>query len=154
MEKVTSVFNYRLMGDLRMNPGGEKPSFVSNSLENKVNYFVVLDREQGVPGTPSVPKFCYYPVKMEVRGNRLFLRKYPGLLADGILMLGRKKAIEVTIDEIARGRVLLGDRVINFADLEERYAAIVASAPELVTTDTLSDVTLFEYSVNPQAYWH
>lgn len=153
MEKVTSVFNYRLMGDLRINPMGEKPSFVSNSLENKVNYFVVLDREQGTPGTPSVPKFCYYPVKMEVRGNRLFLTKYPSLLADGILMLGRKKAIEVTVDEMYRGRILLGERVVNFADLEERYAVIAAEAPEVVRTDTLSDVTLFEYSVNPQAYW-
>lgn len=153
MEKVASVFNYLLMGNLQINPAGEKPSFVSSTLENKVNYFVVLDYEQGTPGTAPVPKFCYYPVKFEVIGSRLFIRKFPGLLADGILMLARKRAIEITIDEISRGRILLGDRVINFADLEERYESIVAEAPELVTTDTLSEVTLFTYSVNPQAYW-
>ena len=153
MEKVSSVFSYQLMGNLQINPAGEKPSFASGTLENKVNYFVVLDHEQGVPGTPPVPKFCYYPVKFEVIGGRLFLRKFPGLLADGILMLARKKAIEVTIDEISRGRILLGDRVIEFAELEERYAAISAEAPELVTEDRLSEVTLFTYSVNPQAYW-
>lgn len=153
MEKVSSVFSYQLMGNLQINPGGEKPSFVSGTLENKVNYFVVLDHEQGVPGPPPVPKFCYYPVKFEVIGGRLFLRKFPGLLADGILMLARKKAVEVTIDEISRGRVLLGNRVIEFAELEERYAAIAAEAPELVTEDRLSEVTLFAYTVNPQAYW-
>ncbi len=153
MEKVSSVFSYQLMGNLQINPGGEKPSFVSGTLENKVNYFVVLDHEQGVPGSPPVPKFCYYPVKFEVIGGRLFLRKFPGLLADGILMLARKKAVEVTIDEISRGRVLLGNRVIEFAELEERYAAIAAEAPELVTEDRLSEVTLFAYTVNPQAYW-
>lgn len=153
MEKVSSVFSYQLMGNLQINPAGEKPSFVSGTLENKVNYFVILDHEQGVPGSPPVPKFCYYPVKFEVIGSRLFLRKFPGILADGILMLARKKAIEVTIDEISRGRILLGERVIDFADLEERYAAIAAEAPELVTEDRLSDVTLFAYSVNPQAYW-
>lgn len=153
MEKVASVFNYQIMGNLNINPAGEKPSFASSTLENKVNYFVVLDYEQGVPGTAPVPKFCYYPVKFEIIGGRLFLRKYPGLLADGILMLARKKAIEVTIDEISRGRVLLGNRVIDFADLAEQYASISAEAPELVTEDRLSDVTLFTYSVNPQAYW-
>lgn len=153
MEKVSSVFSYQLMGNLQINPGGEKPSFVSGTLENKVNYFVVLDHEQGVPGSAPVPKFCYYPVKFEVIGGRLFLRKFPGLLADGILMLARKKAVEVTIDEISRGRVLLGERVIEFAELEERYAAIAAEAPELVTADLLSEVTLFAYTVNPQAYW-
>ena len=153
MEKVSSVFSYQLMGNLQINPGGEKPSFVSGTLENKVNYFVVLDHEQGVPGSPPVPKICYYPVKFEVIGGRLFLRKFPGLLADGILMLARKKAVEVTIDEISRGRVLLGNRVIEFAELEERYAAIAAEAPELVTEDRLSEVTLFAYTVNPQAYW-
>lgn len=153
MEKVSSVFSYQLMGNLQINPGGEKPSFVSGTLENKVNYFVVLDHEQGVPGSPPVPKFCYYPVKFEVIGGRLFLRKFPGLLADGILMLARKKAIEVTIDEISRGRILLGNRVIDFAELEERYEAISSEAPVLVTEDLLSDVTLFTYSVNPQAYW-
>lgn len=153
MEKVSSVFSYQLMGNLQINPAGEKPSFVSGTLENKVNYFVILDHEQGVPGSPPVPKFCYYPVKFEVIGGRLFLRKFPGLLADGILMLARKKAVEVTIDEISRGRILLGERVIDFADLEERYAAIAAEAPELVTEDRLSEVTLFTYSVNPQAYW-
>ena len=153
MEKVASVFNYRLMGNLNINPAGEKPSFASPTLENKVNYFVVLDYEQGVPGSQPVPKFCYYPVKFEIIGGRLFLRKYPGLLADGILMLARKKAIEVTIDEISRGRVLLGNRVVEFADLAEQYAGITAEAPELVTEDRLSDVTLFTYSVNPQAYW-
>lgn len=153
MEKVSSVFSYQLMGNLQINPGGEKPSFVSGTLENKVNYFVVLDHEQGVPGSPPVPKFCYYPVKFEVIGGRLFLRKFPGLLADGILMLARKKAVEVTIDEISRGRVLLGNRVIEFAELEERYAAVAAEAPELVTEDRLSEVTLFAYTVNPQAYW-
>lgn len=153
MEKVASVFNYRLMGNLSINPAGEKPSFASPTLENKVNYFVVLDYEQGVPGSQPVPKFCYYPVKFEIIGGRLFLRKYPGLLADGILMLARKKAIEVTIDEISRGRVLLGNRVVEFADLAEQYAGITAEAPELVTEDRLSDVTLFTYSVNPQAYW-
>lgn len=153
MEKVASVFNYQIMGNLNINPAGEKPSFASSTLENKVNYFVVLDYEQGVPGTAPVPKFCYYPVKFEIIGGRLFLRKYPGLLADGILMLARKKAIEVTIDEISRGRVLLGNRVIDFADLAEQYAGISAEAPELVTEDRLSDITLFTYSVNPQAYW-
>ncbi len=153
MEKVASVFNYQLMGNLNINPAGEKPSFVSSTLENKVNYFVVLDYEQGVPGSPPVPKFCYYPVKFEIVGGRLFLRKYPGILADGILMLARKKAIEVTIDEVSRGRVLLGNRVVDFADLAEQYAGITAEAPELVTTDRLSDVDLFTYSVNPQAYW-
>jgi hypothetical protein len=153
MEKVSSVFSYQLMGNLQINPGGEKPSFVSSTLENKVNYFVVLDHEQGVPGTPPVPKFCYYPVKMEIVGSRLFIRKFPGLLVDGILMLARKKAIEVTIDEITRGRILLGDRVIDFADLEERYASLIAEAPERVTEDRLSEVSLFTYSVNPQAYW-
>lgn len=153
MEKVASVFNYQLMGNLKINPAGEKPSFASQTLENKVNYFVVLDYEQGVPGTPAVPKFCYYPVKFEIIGGRLFLRKYPGILADGILMLARKKAIEVTIDEISRGRILLGNRVLDFADLAEQYAGITAEAPELVTEDRLSDVTLFTYSVNPQAYW-
>ena len=153
MEKVSSVFSYQLMGNLQINPGGEKPSFVSGTLENKVNYFVVLDHEQGVPGSPPVPKFCYYPVKFEVIGGCLFLRKFPGLLADGILMLARKKAVEVTIDEISRGRVLLGNRVIEFAELEERYAAIAAEAPELVTEERLSEVTLFAYTVNPQAYW-
>lgn len=153
MEKVSSVFSYQLMGNLQINPGGEKPSFASGTLENKVNYFVVLDHEQGVPGSPPVPKFCYYPVKFEVVGGRLFLRKFPGLLADGILMLARKKAIEVTIDEISRGRILLGNRVIDFAELEERYAAISSEAPVLVTEDRLSEVTLFTYSVNPQAYW-
>lgn len=153
MEKVSSVFSYQIMGNLQINPGGEKPSFVSGTLENKVNYFVVLDHEQGVPGSPPVPKFCYYPVKFEVVGGRLFLRKFPGLLADGILMLARKKAIEVTIDEISRGRILLGNRVIDFAELEERYAAISSEATVLVTEDRLSEVTLFTYSVNPQAYW-
>jgi hypothetical protein len=153
MEKVTSVFNYLLMGNLQINPAGEKPSFVSGTLENKVNYFVVLDYEQGVPGSAPVPKFCYYPVKFDVIGNRLFLRKFPGLLADGILMLARKKAVEVSIDEVTRGRVLLANRVIEFSELEERYASIVAEAPTLVTEDRLSEVTLFEYSVNPMAYW-
>lgn len=153
MEKVASVFNYLLMGNLQINPAGEKPSFVSNTLENKVNYFVVLDYEQGVPGSPPVPKFCYYPVKFEVISNRLFLRKFPGLLADGILMLARKKAIEISIDELTRGRILLGDRVIDFSELEERFASIVSDAPVLVTEDRLSEVTLFEYSVNPMAYW-
>lgn len=152
MEKVSSVFSYQLMGNLKINPGGEKPSFVSSTLENKVNYFVVLDHEQGTPGSPSVPKFCYYPVKMDIVGSRLFIRKFPGLLVDGILMLARKKAIEVTIDEISRGRILLGERVIDFADLAERYA-FTAEAPELVTQDTLSEVTLFTYTINPQAYW-
>lgn len=153
MEKVASVFNYLLMGNMQINPTGEKPSFVSSTLENKVNYFVVLDYEQGVPGTPPVPKFCYYPVKMDIVGSRLFIRKFPGLLADGILMLARKRAIEVTIDEITRGRILLGDRVIEFSALEESYAALVAEAPVLVTEDALSEVTLFTYSINPQAYW-
>jgi len=153
MEKVASVFNYLLMGNLQINPAGEKPSFVSSTLENKVNYFVVLDYEQGVPGSAPVPKFCYYPVKFEVISNRLFLRKFPGLLADGILMLARKKAIEISIDELTRGRILLGDRVIDFSELEERYAAIVADAPTLVTEDRLSEVTLFAYTVNPMAYW-
>ncbi len=153
MEKVASVFNYQIMGNLNINPAGEKPSFASSTLENKVNYFVILDYEQGVPGSPPVPKFCYYPVKFEIVGGRLFLRKYPGLLADGILMLARKKAIEVTIDEVSRGRVLLGNRVVDFADLAEQYAGITAEAPVLVTEDRLSDVTLFTYSINPQAYW-
>lgn len=153
MEKVTSVFNYRIMGDVHMNPFGEKPSFVSNTLENKVNYFVSIDYEQGVPGTPAAPRFCYYPVKFEVIGSRLFLRKFPGVLTDGILMLARKKAIEVSIDEISRGRVLLGERVIEFSELVERYSSIVADAPELVTADRLSDVSLFDYTTNPQAYW-
>lgn len=153
MEKVASIFNYLIMGNLQINPAGEKPSFVSSTLENKVNYFVVLDYEQGVPGTPPSPRFCYYPIKMEVIGNRLNLLKFPGLLADGIIMLARKRAIEVTIDEISRGRIVLGERVINFADLEERYASLVADAPETVTEDQLSSVSLFTYSVNPQAYW-
>lgn len=153
MEKVASIFNYLIMGNMQINPAGEKPSFVSSTLENKVNYFVVLDYEQGVPGTLHAPKFCYYPIKMEVIGGRLHLRKFPGLLADGIIMLARKRAIEVTIDEIARGRILLGERVIDFADLEERYAALVADAPEVVTEDQLSSISLFTYSVNPQAYW-
>lgn len=153
MEKVASVFNYQLMGNLNINPAGEKPSFASSTLENKVNYFVVLDYEQGVPGTPPVPKFCYYPVKFEIIGTRLFIRKFPGILADGILMLARKKAIEVTIDEISRGRILLGNRVIDFADMVDIYADIVTEAPELVTDDRLAEVDLFTYSVNPQAYW-
>lgn len=153
MEKVASVFNFQLMGNLNVNPAGEKPSFASSTLENKVNYFVVLDYEQGVPGFPPVPKFCYYPVKFEIIGSRLFLRKFPGIMADGILMLARKKAIEVTIDEVSRGRILLGERVIDFADLVELYSSVIVEAPELVTTDLLSEVSLFTYSINPQAYW-
>ena len=95
MEKVASVFNYQLMGNLSINQAGEKPSFVSPTLENKVNYFVILDYEQGVQGSPPVPKFCYYPVKFEIVGGRLFLRKYPGILADGILMLARFNSVRV-----------------------------------------------------------
>lgn len=153
MEKVASVFNFQIMGNLNINPLGEKPSFVSRTLENKVNYFVCVDYEQGTPGTPAVPRFCYYPVKMEQVGGRLMLRKFPAILTDGILMLARKKAIEVTIDEIARGRIVLGNRVIDYATLVERYANLVSEDREVTLTDTLSDVTLFQYSVNPQAYW-
>lgn len=153
MEKVTSVFNFLMMGNLHINPTGEKPSFTSRTLENKVNYFVNIDYEQGVPGTPPAPVFCYYPVKMEVIGNRLNLIKFPAILTDGILMLARKRAIEVTVDEISRGRVFLGDRVVNFSDVVDKYAEIVTESQEVVTEDRLSNATLFEYSVNPQAYW-
>lgn len=153
MEKVASVFNFQIMGNLQINPMGEKPSFVSRTLENKVNYFVNIDYEQGVPGTPSVPKFCYYPVKMEQVGGRLFLRKFPAILTDGILMLARKKAIEITVDEVARGRIVLGHRVVDYADIVEKYGDLVSEAPELTTEDTLSEITLFQYSINPQAHW-
>lgn len=153
MEKVASVFNFQMMGNLSINPLGEKPSFISRTLENKVNYFVNVDYEQGVPGTPPSPRFCYYPVKMEQVGGRLMIRKFPSILTDGILMLARKKAIEVTVDEIARGRIVLGDRVVDYADLVARYEAFMSEAPELVTTEYLAEVSLFQYSVNPQAYW-
>lgn len=153
MEKVASVFNFQMMGNLSINPLGEKPSFISRTLENKVNYFVNVDYEQGVPGTPPSPRFCYYPVKMEQVGGRLMIRKFPSILTDGILMLARKKAIEVTVDEIARGRIVLGDRVVDYADLVARYEAFMSEAPELVTTEYLAEISLFQYSVNPQAYW-
>lgn len=153
MEKVASVFNYLMMGNLKINPMGEKPSFVSRELEGKVNYFVNIDYEQGVPGTPPSPRFCYYPVKSEIVGGRLVIRKFPAILTDGILILARKKAIEVTVDEIARGRITLGDRVVDLEVLTERYSELFSEAPEVVSSDRLSDVTLFEYSVNPQAYW-
>ena len=152
MEKVASVFNFQMMGNLSINPMGEKPSFVSRELENKVNYFVNIDYEQGAPGTPPVPTFCYYPVKTEVVGGRLKLVKFPGILTDGILMLARKKAIEVTVDEIARGRILLGNRVVDFSEVLERYSDLVADAPEAVVTEEI-DATLFQYTINPQAYW-
>lgn len=154
MEKVASVFSFEVMGNQRINPFGEKPSFVSRTLENKVNYFVNVDYEQGLPGSTPIPTFCYYPIKTEVVGGRLFLRKYPGILTDGIIMLARKKAIEVTVDEVSRGRVVLGDRVEDFAVLAERYADII---PEVVVTpdsvDRLAGVNLFDYTLNPQAYW-
>lgn len=154
MEKVASVFSYRMMGDSKMNPFAEKPSFVSSTLENKVNYFVNVDYEQGPPGATPIPTFCYYPIKTEIIGGRLFLRKFPAILTDGIIMLARKKAIEVFVDEVARGRAILGDRVEDFASLAERYANLV---PERVVTaeavDPLAGVDLFTYTVNPQAYW-
>lgn len=153
MEKVGSVFSFQDMGNLKINPFGEKPSFVSRTLENKVNYFVTIDHEQGLPGTPPIPTFCYYPIKTEVIGGRLFLRKFPGLLSDGILMLARKKAIEVTVDEVSRGRILLGDRVVEFATLTERYVSEVVVPAAPVATDPLANVDLFTYSINPQAYW-
>lgn len=154
MEKVVSVFSFRDMGNLKVNPLGEKPSFISRTLENKVNYFVTIDSQQGMPGTPPIPTFCYYPVKTEIIGGRLLIRKYPGMLSDGILMLARKKAIEVTVDEVSRGRVILGNRVEDFAALAERYATLVPPTPvAAAVVDPLAEVDLFTYSINPQAYW-
>lgn len=154
MEKVVSVFSFELMGNVGINPFGEKPSFVSRTLENKVNYFVSIDREQGMPGSTPIPTFCYYPVKTEIVGGRLILRKFPSVLTDGILMLARKKAIEITVDEISRGRIILGDRVEDFAALAERYESI---APAVIVTneavDPLSEVDLFTYTANPMAHW-
>jgi len=154
VEKVGSVFSFQDMGNLKINPFGEKPSFISRTLENKVNYFVTVDHENGMPGTPPIPTFCYYPIKTEVIGGRLFLRKFPGLLSDGIIMMARKKAIEVNIDEVSRGRVILGNRVEEFATLAERYATMVVEAPVAEpVVDPLAEVDLYTYTTNPQAYW-
>lgn len=148
MDKVTSVFSFRQMGDQVLNPFIEKASFVTRTLEYKRNYFIVMDREEGIP------TFAYYPVKIEVNGNVVRFQKFPGILSDGFLVLAKNQVVEIDIDEVSRGKFLLGDRATSFADFA---AAIQASLPAVVQEEgilnILGEVDLLTYSVNPRSFW-
>lgn len=147
MEKVTSVFSFRQMGDQQLNPFVEKASFVTRDLEYKRNYFIVADREEGIT------TFAYWPVKFEVNGDLLRFQKFPGILSDGFLVLPKNRVIEINIDELSRGKVRLGDRSIPFADFAQANQGLTQVVTDEGILNVLGEVDVFTYSANPRAHW-
>lgn len=169
------ILSYIKGSNVARSIGARKPpAFISSTFIYKTNYLVVEDRKISKEGEePNPVEYLYYPIKVDDSGPRIRFTKYPSMLHDGIVILSRNRAYQVSVDNIARGIIKHGSMISSSVatmkalteSINERNGTVAAvheeSAEESYQSQSPADagisntpeIDFLQYTTNPQAFW-